>query len=247
MVNGVLDAPSVDLDAESATLHRRGVGSERFEIAPDLVEPRPGMYDFAATDRKVAAAARSGSDVLGLVVRTPGWAARDAGNPFSARRDDATYAAFVRTLIARYAPSGGFWAANFSWRDLRRTYAAGVKGSFDVAAVHPFSGRPSSSVRITRLNRAVMARNGDRRRPIWPTELTWSSAKGRKTPLTQNWETTEAGQAARLREAYRLYVRARRSLGLGRTARRPLRRQARDGRVPRRRGAVRLTRLAFSV
>jgi hypothetical protein len=92
-----------------------------------------------------------------------------------------------------------------------------------------------------------MARNGDRRRPIWPTELTWSSAKGRKTPLTQNWETTEAGQAARLREAYRLYVRARRSLGLGRTARRPLRRQARDGRVPRRRVAVRLTRLAFSV
>ena len=43
-----------------------------------------------------------------------------------------------------------------------------------------------------------------------------ASAKGRKTPLTQDWETTEAGQAQRLRQAYRLYVRARRSLGLGR-------------------------------
>ena len=43
MVNGVLDAPSVNLAAEGATMHRDGVGSERFEIAWDLVEPRPGM------------------------------------------------------------------------------------------------------------------------------------------------------------------------------------------------------------
>jgi hypothetical protein len=275
MVNGVLDAPAVDLNAESATMNREGVESERFEIAWDLVEPRPGMYDFAATDRKVAAAARNDIDVLGLVVRTPNWAAQHPGNPFSPPRDDAAYAAFLRALIARYGPRGTFWAANlslprrpvrnwqiwnepnialnwdvqpwqrgyarllraahravkradpgarvvmaglanFSWRDLRKAYAAGVKGSFDVAAVHPFSGRPSNSVRIARLNRDVMDRNGDSARPIWLTELTWSSAKGRKTPLTQNWETTEAGQAARLREAYRLYVRARRSLGLGR-------------------------------
>ena len=71
-------------------------------------------------------------------------------------------------------------------------------------------------MKITRLNRDVMNRNGDRRKPIWLTELTWSSAKGKKTPLTQNWETTERGQAQRLRQAYTLYVRARRSLRLGR-------------------------------
>jgi polysaccharide biosynthesis protein PslG len=106
MVNGVLDAPSVDLDAESATMHRAGVESERFEIAWDLVEPRPGMYAFAATDRKVAAAARNDIDVLGLVVRAPNWAAQHPGNPFSPPRDDAAYAAFLRTLIARYARAG---------------------------------------------------------------------------------------------------------------------------------------------
>jgi hypothetical protein len=252
MVNGVLDAPSVNLTAESATMHRDGVGSERFEIAWDLVEPRPGMYDFAAIDRKVGAAARADIDVLGLVVRTPGWAATNAGNPFSAPRDPAAYAAFLRTLIGRYGPRGSFWAANpglprrpvrnwqiwnepnisinwdvqpwqrgyarllraaypsvkaadpgarvvmaglanFSWRDLSKAYRAGVKGSFDVAAVHPFSGRPSNSVKITRLNREVMDRNGDRRKPIWLTE-----------------------QAQRLAQAYRLYVRARSSLRLGR-------------------------------
>ena len=275
MVNGVLDRPSVDLDAESATMHRAGVASERFEIAWDLVEPQPGSYDFAAIDRKVAAAAHNDVDVLGLVVRTPGWAATDAGNPFSAPKDPAAYAAFLRTLIGRYGPRGTFWAANpslprrpvrnwqiwnepniainwdvqpwqngyarllraaypavkgadsgatvvmaglanFSWRDLSKAYRAGVKGWFDVAAVHPFSGRPSNSVKITRLNRDVMNRNGDARKPIWLTELTWSSAKGKKTPLTQNWETTEGGQAQRLEQAYGLYVRARSALRLGR-------------------------------
>ena len=276
MVNGVLDAPSVDLDAESANMRRSGVESERFEIAWDLVEPQQGQFDFGATDRKVAAAARNGIDVLGLVVRSPNWAASTPGQPFSPPRDPAAYAAFLRTLIGRYGPRGSFWSANpsiprhpirrwqiwnepniainfvgvaswprpyatllraayravhgadpgarvvmaglanFSWRDLARAYRAGVKGSFDVAAVHPFSGRASNSVKITRLNRDVMNRNGDARKPIWLTELTWSSAKGRKTPLTQNWETTESGQAQRLRQAYTLYVRARRSLRLGR-------------------------------
>jgi hypothetical protein len=276
MVNGVLDAPSVDLGAESATMRRSGVESERFEIPWDLVEARQGQFDWRATDRKVAAAARNRIDVLGLVVRTPAWAATIPGQPFAPPRDPATYAAFLRTLIARYGPRGSFWSenpslprdpvrhwqiwnepniainfvgvrswpatyarllraayravhgadsgarvvmaglANFSWRDLARAYRAGVRGSFDVAAVHPFSGRPSNSVKITRLNRDVMNRNGDGRKPIWLTELTWSSAKGKKTPLTQNWETTEAGQAQRLRQAYALYVRARRSLRLGR-------------------------------
>ena len=61
-----------------------------------------------------------------------------------------------------------------------------------------------------------MARNGDRRRPIWPTELTWSSAKGRKTPLTQNWETTEGGQASRLRDVFKLLLKERQSLRLAR-------------------------------
>ena len=97
--------------------------------------------------------------------------------------------------------------ANFSWRDLARLYAkGGRKLRFDVAAVHPFSGRPSNSVKIVRLNRDVLNRNGASKRPIWLTELTWSSAKGRKTPITKDWETTEAGQAQRLREAFGLFV-----------------------------------------
>jgi hypothetical protein len=275
MVNGVLDEPTVDLGAESTRMARDGVQSERFEIAWDLVEPQRGQYDFAAIDRKVAAAAANGIDMLALVNRSPSWAARTPGSPFSPPRSNADYAAFLRTLIARYGPRGSFWAANpalprrpvrnweiwnepnlgvyfaqqpfakpyarllnaayravkradrgarvvmagmanYSWRDLAKLYRAGIPLHFDVAAVHPFSGRPSNSVKITRLNREVLDRHGDRRKPIWLTELTWSSAKGRKQPVTKDWETTESGQAARLRDAYRGYLRDRRALGLER-------------------------------
>jgi hypothetical protein len=127
----------------------------------------------------------------------------------------AAYAAIKRADPGATVVMAGL--ANFSWRDLERLFAkGGAKLRFDVAAVHPFSGRPSNAVKIVGLNRKVLDRHGARRKPIWLTELTWSSAKGKKQKLTQNWETTEAGQALRLRQAYRLFVRARRALLLER-------------------------------
>jgi hypothetical protein len=276
MANGPLDAPAFALDAESAAMRSAGVQTERMEIAWDLVEAQKGQYDFTLTDRKVLAAARARIDVLALVVRSPAWAARHPGNPFSSPRDPADYAAFVKVLVARYGPEGSLWAehpevvprpvrawqiwnepniavywaeqpfmrgyarllnaadaaieqadpkatvvmaglANFSWRDLERLFAkGGAKLHFDVAAVHPFSGRPSNSVKIVRLNRQVLNRHGAAKKPLWLTELTWSSAKGRKKNLTKDWETTQAGQAARLRQAYALFVRDRRALRLER-------------------------------
>ena len=276
MANGPLDQPAFPLDAESAVMRRDGVGTERMEIAWDLVEPQKGRYDFSLPDRKVLAAARAGIDVLALIVRSPGWAAAQPGNPFSPPRDSADYAAFAKVLVARYGPRGELWRAhpevrprpvrawevwnepnlavywtrqpfmrgyarllnstyaavkradpgatvvmagmaNFSWRDLSRLFrTGGRKLRFDIAAVHPFSGRPSNVVKIVKLNRDVLDRNGARAKPIWLTELTWSSAKGKKQPLTQNWETTEAGQAQRLQEAYRLFIRARHALRLER-------------------------------
>jgi hypothetical protein len=106
--------------------------------------------------------------------------------------------------------------ANYSWRDLARLLRAERRLPFHVAGAHPFSGRPSNALKIVRLNREALDRYGYRDRPMWLTELTWSSAKGRKKPLTKNWETTEHGQAQRLRQAYRLFLRDRRRLRLAR-------------------------------
>jgi hypothetical protein len=277
MANGPLDAPDFPLDAETGTMRRLGVESERMEIAWDVAEPQPGRHDFALPDRKVLAAARAGLDVLALVVRCPSWAAvQPSRAPFSPPRAPGDYARLMRTLVRRYGPGGVLWRehpevrarpvrawqiwnepnlpiywtrqpfmrgyaelldyaydavkrvdrratvvmagmANFSWKDLRRLFERGGRRlRFDVAAVHPFSGFPSDSVRIVVSNRRVLDRHGAKRKPIWLTELTWSSAKGRKLPLTKDWETTEAGQAERLRQAYSLYVRERRRLRLER-------------------------------
>src|SRR5512133_1154030 len=88
MANGPLDDPAFALDSESAAMRRDGV------------EPQKGQYDFALTDRKVLAAARAGIDVLALIVRCPGWAARQQSSVFSPSRDPADYAAFAKVLVA---------------------------------------------------------------------------------------------------------------------------------------------------
>jgi hypothetical protein len=100
--------------------------------------------------------------------------------------------------------------ANFSWRALADAYRAGARRWFDVAAVHPFSGRLENVLKIVRLTREVMARNDDRRKGLIISELTWPSARG-KTRNTIGFETTEAGQAIRLRNAYGALLRIRRS------------------------------------
>ena len=104
---------------------------------------------------------------------------------------------------------------NFSWRDLQSLYGAGLRGHFDVVAVHPFTGRPADSVRILRNVRAVMDRHGDRRAGIWVTEVSWPSGRG-KVVSNQRWVTTPAGEAAKVREVYAAYVRARKALRLER-------------------------------
>ena len=100
--------------------------------------------------------------------------------------------------------------ANFSWRALADAYRAGARRWFDVAAVHPFSGRLANVLKIVRLTREAMARAGDRRKGLIISELTWPSARG-ETENTIGFETTEAGQAARLRNAYAALLRIRRS------------------------------------
>jgi hypothetical protein len=276
MVNGPLDDPAVDLDAQAAAMRAAGVQSWRVEMAWDLIEPSPGQFNWAGTDRKVLAAARQGIDVLGLALRAPGWANGGAGSPFTPPTKPSDYAAYVKALIARYGPGGSVWLAhpevtphpvraweiwnepnlkdyftaqpfqkpyaallraayqavkgadggatvlmasmaNYSWRDLATLLdAGGPRLKFDAAGAHPFSGRPSNAVKIVRLNRAVLDKRGYKRVPLWLTELTWSSAKGKKTPLTQNWETTESGQASRLREVFKLLLAQRAALRLQR-------------------------------
>jgi hypothetical protein len=100
---------------------------------------------------------------------------------------------------------------NRSWRGLGRLYSAGARGLFDAAAVHPFSRRVGNVVEIVRRGRRTMRRRGDARVPLVLSEISWSSGKGRST-LNYGWETTERGQAARVRAVVAALARQRRRL-----------------------------------
>ena len=97
---------------------------------------------------------------------------------------------------------------NRSWEGLRRLYRAGARGLFDIAAIHPFSRYVGNVLEIVRRARAVMAQAGDARTPLLLSEVSWSSGKGQAS-LVYGWETTERGQADRLREAVSAFVRER--------------------------------------
>ena len=104
---------------------------------------------------------------------------------------------------------------NESWIALRRIYQAGGRKAFDAVALHPYTGKPRNVVRLAEYARREMRRFGDRRKPIWITELSWPAAKG-KTRNTTGFETTDRGQAQRLGEGVRLLARARRRLRIER-------------------------------
>jgi hypothetical protein len=104
---------------------------------------------------------------------------------------------------------------NQSWVALRQIYRAGGRGSFDAVALHPYTGKPKDVVRLVRYSRAVMRRYRDGRLPVWVTELSWPAALG-KVPGTAGFETTEAGQAARLKEGVQRLAAARRALRIER-------------------------------
>jgi hypothetical protein len=86
---------------------------------------------------------------------------------------------------------------------------------FDAVAIHPFTARPENVRLIARLTRNVMNAHGDRRKPLFVTEMSWPSAAGRPN---QNFgfEVSELEQAKRLERAYALLSGERRKLGIER-------------------------------
>ena len=86
-------------------------------------------------------------------------------------------------------------------------------------AVHPFTNNPSArvavrqTVEVVRRMRREMRRRDDARKPVILTEVTWPAARGRVPAGAVNrLATTEAGQIARMRQAYRQLARNRRKM-----------------------------------
>ena len=104
---------------------------------------------------------------------------------------------------------------NESWTALRAIYRRGGRGAFDAVALHPYTGKPRNVVKLAEFARREMRRAHDARTPIWITELSWPAAKGR-TKNTAGFETTDSGQAARLKKGLKLLAAARKRLRIQR-------------------------------
>lgn len=140
-------------------------------------------------------------------------------NAFMTGANPATY---TRMLCAAYPQIhkadpratvvfGGLMYADDPW--LRRAYAAGAHGCFDALGVHPFPA-PANSVpeapddgEVWHLShlpavRQVMDENGDADKPMWITEIGWSSLE---PPNPKPWDTgvTQQQQADYLTRAFK--------------------------------------------
>ncbi|MEA2375249.1 MAG: polysaccharide biosynthesis protein PslG [Thermoleophilaceae bacterium] len=96
--------------------------------------------------------------------------------------------------------------ANSSPSYLAHLYQKGhIKGYYDLAAIHPYTRKPSGVLELIQRFRTVMRKNHDSLKPVWVTELGLPSSKGRVK--SKNYlQTTDKGMAKFLTGSYRALV-----------------------------------------
>jgi hypothetical protein len=114
----MIDPASVSdqaLDNQLALMARSGVESLRVTFVWGALEPAPGVFNFAETDRIVGDAARHGIPLLANLIYTPGWASSLPTSQYPERyapRSPGLFADFASAAVKRYGPHGSFWTAN---------------------------------------------------------------------------------------------------------------------------------------
>lgn len=111
MADGVLmTRDDASFAHELALMRANGVESIRPVVYwADMQPERGGPVITVSLDRLIGEAARNGISVLPVVLRAPAWARVEPGNFASPPRDPEDFAAFMRSLIARYGPQGSYW------------------------------------------------------------------------------------------------------------------------------------------
>jgi hypothetical protein len=104
-----------------------------------------------------------------------------------------------------------------AWDELAKLYRKGhIRRYFEVAALQTFPQTAERALRAARLFRRAMNRAGDRRKPIYVTEITWPASKGKTKGIRFQRQETPAGMAKKLTRAYSLLARNSRRLRLRR-------------------------------
>lgn len=96
---------------------------------------------------------------------------------------------------------------------LQRLYRVrGFRRSFDGMAIHPYATKPIQALHVTRTVRRIMNRHGNARKPLYITELGWTT--GGSDWATSLYRATPTTQAQRLSRSIALLARNRRALRL---------------------------------
>jgi len=133
-----------------------------------------------------------------------GWPARYAELLRTAARAVRSQDRQAKVILAGFA--------NHAWTAVARVYkAGGVRRYFDAAAVHMYSAKTADYVEVVRRFRRAMDRAGDRRKPIWVTEVGASASLAViRSPDHEHFQTTNAGLARHIGPSFRALARVRR-------------------------------------
>ena len=103
-------ASAAENEQQWALMAQSGVESVRTVVSWARAQPQEGIApDLTETDELVALAARHSIRLLPIVLYTPDWAAKRPVQGAPPAHIGA-YAAFLRSLVLRYGPTGSFWA-----------------------------------------------------------------------------------------------------------------------------------------
>lgn len=103
-VNAVTLRLGVDDEKELDLIDHEGFNAIRLHVEWPVVEPAPGQFDWAETDRQIIEAAKRQLQILAVVTYTPSWAAVAVGPNYLHPRpaDPAQFGAFVKIAAERY-------------------------------------------------------------------------------------------------------------------------------------------------
>jgi hypothetical protein len=102
-----------------------------------------------------------------------------------------------------------------AWDEIELLYQRGIKRYFDVAALQTFPQTVKRAVMATELFRDAMKARGDRRKPVYLTEIAWPASKGRTKGIRYQSQETPRGMATKLSGVYRALIKRRRALRVG--------------------------------
>lgn len=104
-----------------------------------------------------------------------------------------------------------------AWLDLRRAYKrGGIRGHFDIASLQVYPQTERRELEAITMVRKELVRAGDRRKPLYVTEVAFPASRGRVKPIGHQRQETAKGMARRLSSMYSLLARRRAKLRLER-------------------------------